>query len=422
MAIQNLYPALRPSLDLNFAGSKTVDPRITFTRASSASYFDEFGVMRTASNNVPRIDHNPITGECLGLLLEEQRTNLVPHSEQFDNANWAKSQVTITPNAIVAPDGTLTADLLIEDTSNAQHSISRGQSLLANTTYTMYVYVKPAGRTLFRMAGSYIDNWSVSSPRADFDLTAGTVSSLVGVNAGIQSVGDGWYRCHLTATFGAADNLGGINILPLISSSGSIYQGDGTSGIYIWGAQLEVGAFPTSYIKTEASQVTRASDLAEMTGANFSSWYRQDEGTFVLDYVLGQKLASMRLITTRDFAGTSFIEYIAGAGVFPTVSQGTYIYSVIDSVARVAASGSAITNTPNARRVFAGAYKLNDYGYCNNGNAVTVDTDATVPVAQDRLYFSSALNANSSLLCGHIRRIAYYPRRLSNGNLIALTT
>lgn len=415
MAIQDLYPSIRPSLDLNFAGSKTVDPRITFTRASSATYFDEFAVLRTASNNVPRIDHNPVTGECLGLLIEEQRTNLMPHSEQFDNAGWNKVQSTITPNAVAAPDGTLTADLLIEDTSNNQHTISRGQSLLANTTYTLSVYVKPAGRTLFRMAGSYINNWSVGSPKADFDLMAGTVSNIVGDGAGIQPVGNGWYRCHLTATFGAADNLGGMNIITLISSSSITYQGDGTSGICIWGAQLEAGSQQSSYIKTESSQVTRAADSAVMTGSNFSSWYSQSEGTLLLE-MMWPTASITSTASGVSFSDNTYQNFIrisrSGTGNTPQMSV------LNEGVLQATPFSTSVQS--GAFFKTASAYKTNDFAFALNGvqTANSTDTEGAVPVV-NRMYFGDPMGNTQAR---HIKRLSYYPKRLSNDNLIALTT
>lgn len=107
-AITNL-PDLRPSLLLDFANSGRVDPRITFSRVSTATYFDNKGVLRTAPAGVPRIDYDPATGECRGLLVEEQRTNFLRYSEEFDNAYWIKARSSITTNAVTAPDGTLSA-------------------------------------------------------------------------------------------------------------------------------------------------------------------------------------------------------------------------------------------------------------------------------------------------------------------------
>ena len=198
MSIQNNFPAIKPSLNLDFSNTKTVDPRITFTRASSATYFDEFGVMRTTSNNVPRIDHNPMTGECLGLLIEEQRTNLLPYSEQFDDAGWVKLQTTITPNTIVAPNGTLTASKIVNNTSNAWHTLTRNGISFGIQTVSFSVYAKAGELSTLQIVpnGTYFP-----TAYANFDLVNGTVSVSSGLDsASISSVGGGWFRCSITDT------------------------------------------------------------------------------------------------------------------------------------------------------------------------------------------------------------------------------
>jgi hypothetical protein len=197
--------------------------------------------------------------------------------------------------------------------------------------------------------------------------------------------------------------------------------GDGYSGAFLWGAQLEAGAFPTSYIPTVASQVTRSRDDASMTGANFSSWFNNAEGSFFVDYQYGQKLAAIRTIAVSDGTANNFIEVIAAAGTVPTVSSGSYLFGATGGVSDVNTSSGAITNVANARRLFAGAYKVNDYASCNNGGAIGTDTSALVPTV-DRLFFSNNANAGTTLLNGHIRKLAYYPKRLTNAELQGLTS
>ena len=90
MTIKALYPTVRPTLNLDFAKTKVLDPRITYTRASTATFVGSNGLIQTAASGAARFDHNPTTGESLGLLVEEARTNRVTYSEQFDNAGWAE--------------------------------------------------------------------------------------------------------------------------------------------------------------------------------------------------------------------------------------------------------------------------------------------------------------------------------------------
>ena len=124
MSISQNFPNTRPSLNLNFARSKTLDPRITFTRTSTGTYVDEIGIIRYSSADEPRFDHDPVTGECKGLLIEESRQNLLTYSADISNAAWGKTNSSIGPTT-TAPDGTSTAYKLIENSTNGYHFISQ---------------------------------------------------------------------------------------------------------------------------------------------------------------------------------------------------------------------------------------------------------------------------------------------------------
>jgi hypothetical protein len=213
-----------PSLNLQFAGATALDPLITFTRASTGTYYDSSGVLRVS----------PL--------------NLLPYSEQFDNAAWVKSNATVSSNVMTAPDGTLTGDALIEDTTTSVHSVAEVASLVATTTYALSVFAKASTRTLVRVAGRIFSSWS-SFPDATFDLVSGTVTSVSGAGTPtITNVGNGWFRCVVFGTASATN--AGMSINLVLTGTNSTYTGDGTSGLYIWGAQLETGSTATTYIPT----------------------------------------------------------------------------------------------------------------------------------------------------------------------------
>ena len=282
MAIKDSYPSIRPSLDLNFAGSRMVDPRITFSRASSATYFDEKGVLQTAPTGVPRIDHDPVTGECKGLLIEEQRMNLLLYSEQFNNTAWDKAGATVTTtNTIVAPDGTLSADKIIEDTVNSEHYIRCKTVSCGAGTYTASVFWhESSDRSLHLRVVHNGETYTTS--QVVFSKNSLSLSQVSGnaTSASATNVGGGWWRIALVFSILATRNVQhGVQLW----NTTSFYTGNGTSGLYAWGLQLEQGTFPTSYIKTEASQVTRAADAAVMTGTNFSDW-SNSVGTILGEY------------------------------------------------------------------------------------------------------------------------------------------
>ena len=243
LGVASGYPALRPSLLLDFANSRAVDPRITFTRSSTATRVNQFGLIESVASGVPRIDHDPVTGECRGLLIEEARTNLLTYSEQFDNAAWMKIRSSLTANAVTAPDGALTADKLIEDTtaSSSHYFYTILAKAASSIQYAAAIYVKAAERSkiLFGIYGG-----TSGRATAIFDVSAGSYASLTttsgwsAATAEIQSVGNGWYRCIVVATSNT-DARVDFQATLVNGAGADVYTGDGTSGIYVWGAQLE---------------------------------------------------------------------------------------------------------------------------------------------------------------------------------------
>ena len=403
----NNLPALHPSLNLDFANGRTVDPRITFTRASTATRVNAKGLIETVASGVPRIDYDPVTLACNGLLIEEARTNLLTYSEQFDNAAWTKFRSSVTANAAVAPDGTTTADKLVEDnTASNTHYLQQSASATNGATYTLSVYAKAAERTQCKL----VLYGASEVYGAVFDLSAGTLAAQSGTGSyTISSVGNGWYRVTITAVCNATTCYG---LYYTASGNTATYTGDGTSGLYIWGTQLEAGAFPTSYIPTVASQVTRAADVATMTGTNFSSWYRQDEGSFVIE-ARGVQGLSPSLVATDD--GTSSnrtILYTSGATI-PTMR-------IVASGSEQIVSGSLGTVTVGAAFSVSFGYKINDCAGSVNGGVVASDATVTLPAGQTTLRIGANVS-DSSQINGHIARLAYFPKRLTSAELQALS-
>jgi hypothetical protein len=230
---------------------------ITFERLSAGTFVGSNGVLQSAANNIPRFDYNPTTLAAQGFLIEEARTNLVTYSEQFDNAAWTKTGSSITPDAITAPDGALSADRLVENTANSIHSMSQSFSATTGTAVTLSVYVKSTERFAVLGFGPNA-TFGGSGATGFFNISSGTVQNTAGpVTALITAAGNGWYRCSITSTptaTGTATASVGLSLTGVAQT----YTGDGTSGLHFWGAQLEAGAFPTSYIPTTPTFVSRA--------------------------------------------------------------------------------------------------------------------------------------------------------------------
>jgi hypothetical protein len=181
------------------------------------------------------------------------RRNLLTRTEEFGDAVWTKGGVTVSANTDVAPDGTTTADRLIEDTSTGEHRTFQNAIFTSGLTYTFSVYVKPLGRSLVQLTSSSAAIWT-----ATFDVTAGSVTNTVSGTASISAAGNGWFRLAISATsiLTASSNL---QVRLVDTGINTVYTGNGTSGILIWGAQLELGSTATNYQRVgTAFNVTEA--------------------------------------------------------------------------------------------------------------------------------------------------------------------
>jgi len=191
-------------------------------------------VLQSAASGEARFDHDPITGESLGLLIEEQRTNLLTYSEEFDDSDWTKNNSTITANTVVAPDGTLTGDFDVPD--GVTPFVSQSFASVSGQTYTLSFYAKKENYDFIRV--NFSSTGFTTFTFAWFDLTNGTVGTTGNSpTTSITDVGNGWYRCSISkAATTTTTSSGGFSV----GSADNVQtEGDGTSGIYIWGAQLE---------------------------------------------------------------------------------------------------------------------------------------------------------------------------------------
>lgn len=398
-----------PRLALDFT-TASLDPRVTFTRAgNTATVTNSSGLVAPINANLPRFDFDPITLACKGLLIEEARTNLQTYSEQFNHGSWTKFNTTVTADSTTAPDGTLTADSLIENTATSFHTID-GIYVAATATgnFTSSVYFKAKGRNFIRL---YVTQETPGvNYSALFNLTTGVVvSSDVGVTASIVNAGNGWYRGLVSATILAASRA--RLTIGLQNASGALapYTGDGTSGCYVWGAQIEVGAFPTSYIPTVASTVLRNADNASMTGTNFTSWYNQPQGTLNCSFIPVGTIANNTRIVELSGGTAARVADIYISGARGTVYNGTTTLSA-------AVGADTVLNTTYK---VASAYATTNYGLSANATTVTTASSATVNTAT-ALYIGS-FNDGSNKLNGIVKTISYYPLRLTNAQLQAIT-
>jgi hypothetical protein len=218
----------------------------------------------------------PQTGESLGLLVEEARTNSQTYSQDFADASWLKL-ATVVPNAGLAPDGTSTASLVYPYSFGSSQYVYRSATS-TSAIRTNVIYAKASGKSWL-----YLFDPTNTVP-VYFNLATGTLGTVAsGVSATISSAGNGWYRC--SATNNTASTFANFFFAPCNADNDRYSSASGTDGILVWGAQQEAGSSPTSYIPTTSATVTRAADVASMTGTNFSSWYNNNQGTYFLNAV-----------------------------------------------------------------------------------------------------------------------------------------
>jgi hypothetical protein len=376
----------------------------------------------TAANNQARFDHNPVTNESLGLFIEEQRTNIATRSEEFNVSPWSVVRSSVIANVMIAPDGTLTADKHVEDTTLGSHDLSQNYTATSGNTYTFSVYAKAAERTqcsvrLNRTSGG---NLFSGNPQVVVNLIDGSVVSTSNVLAYIiNHVGNGWYRISVTQT-ATGTGTQNITVGPCLDGVGS-YTGDGYSGIYVWGAQLEVNVFPTSYIKTEASEATRIADSARMIDANFTSWFRQDQGTI---YVEASCNATDRNPVNAGVPIATFQQAgLRGFGLQAAADTKNLFFTSRNDVEQL--SVTIGTYTPETFFKIIGAYSSSNssqIGCVNNGTLVSSGYSDTTPI--ELLIGRTVLSGTSvalQRLNGTIKKLSYYPYRVPNIELQALS-
>ena len=358
----------------------------------------------TAVYSLP-IDHNPTTFEPLGVLIEEQRVNLLLQSQTFETT-WVKASVTVTANAIAAPDGTTTADKVVAtNTAAATRAVYQSYTAGSTAAYTFSVYAKAAEYDLLAIQ-------EIGGGRfgATFDLTAKTTASLGGagfVSSSITDVGGGWCRCSVVwngvSAVGYALTAIGYPLGATLTAAGSSYAGDGTSGLYLWGAQLEAGSFPTSYVPTVASQVTRLADQVSILTSAFA--YNAAAGTWVATF----DIASGYTTNYRVIDSGSAYRWLYGPSNVNTLS--TFNGSVALGTTIASPVGSALTGA---------------VGYDATGRSITaegdaVSTDANVYGTASTVLHLGSNAGTANYLNGHIKRLTYFPTRRSNADLQVLT-
>jgi len=384
----------------------------TFARNSVGTYFDSAGVLQTASANQPRFDHDPVTQAPKGILIEESRTNLIINSESMNSWATEFSGLSVTADAVTAPDNTMTADLAFDNSYNGRHiRIGNSITITAGQIYTVSIYAKADTDNTFQLLFA-VPAFS-SNAYANFLLNGAgsiTYSAPDIINAKIVSLNNGWYRCSITSTAIANGLNTSMFIALLDGNSGNTtrsptYIGTG-KGLYFWGAQQELGSFATSYIKTNLSAVTRQSDIITIpTG----SWYNNSVTSMYGDYVsFASANYSTRLASFNNATSSNVIQLANSASGF-VVNQ--------KAVLGVISTQSGPAYVPNQNYKVAMANDATSMPFVVN-NTLYNNAYTGVPVIT-RLQIGN--QSSGTILNGTVKNFKYYPARISNTQLQMMT-
>ena len=403
MSINQNFPDVWPSLVLDFENSKTLDPRITFTRSSVGTYVASNGLIKTAAADEPRFDHDPETGESLGLLIEESRTNLLTYSENLTSgtgwSNVSQSSMTATNVSEENPGGGSTTTQITGGGLNSWWAKNFTASV--STTYQISLWVK------------------VADGGADFNVdikfyAPGATSGAIIYGTGFN-VTSSWKRVtgYVTSSANFSGSFSRLIVLQL----------DNTRSFYAWGIQVEAGSFPTSYIPTSGSTLTRQPDIANITGSNFTNIFNTSEGTFVAecdrgnDGTEGNAIGAMRRSADTYYDMIQFGEFYDNAGFVGRIYAGNGSpQSAEASIGATHTTGQGIYNR------YAFTYKTDDVAGAINGIIQGTDNSASLPTQLDRFLFGNYNDSRTNNnLDGHIKYLHYYPQRLTNAQLQNLT-
>jgi hypothetical protein len=380
-----------------------------------------------------RFDHDPVTGESLGLLIEESRTNLIKYSSDLSQSYWSKTRVTTTAVQESNPFN-YTDVYRFRATGGLSHELRPNvNNFTANTTSTFSAFATADGTGADAgLIQLRIYNLGHTSAIVNFDLNTGTANAADGLSGttvnghtwtisdyGLEPYGNGWYRVWMTAQVSSTGNAGFVCIDNIDAGDvGGVYAytASETGGFLVAGIQCEVGSFKTSVIPTTGTIVTRAADVAEITGTNFSSWYNQSEGTvFVeaqaVDAGTSQQLMHTYGSSTTNNRGMYFLNNSNRPSAY-WVNAGTN-QALLQSTTPIAGfEGQAFK--------YVAAYNTDDFVLGYDGDNLIFDTAGTPDPTIYRAAIGS-FGTTSAFLNGHISRLAYFSTRKSDQDLIRIT-
>ena len=368
-----------------------------------SSTVGEYVKTTSTINSAPRFDHNPTTGESLGLLVEESRTNLVTWSQDFSQTDWSKNASTIVSTAIASPISGVNYQKIEASTANTTVGVTSVAVSAATQQRAVSFFAKPLGnitRILVVVQGA--------DARININLIDGTATTNATATGSTVTVSGE----RFTVSTPSLTNATGVRFF--LKRTGESDTNTPTTiaigeGLYLIGAQMEAGSFPTSYIPTTSATVTRSADVASITGTNFSSWYRQDEGTVFSQHT---NHSSNSVVFVGSLSDGSSNNYIDICRYQPSLR------ALVNTSGSNAASLISALNYGTAMKTALGVAQ-NNFAFVANGGSILADTSGDVPVV-DRVNIGT-FNSGLFSMSGTIRRLTYWPQRLPNETLQTIT-
>lgn len=392
----------------------TADGDFTVSADEDATRVNKDGLIESTSANQARLNYNFIDGVVQPdphLLLEATRTNSLTYSEAFDNSYYSKFNTSITPNVVTSPKGSLNADKIVENSNDSFHSLDSAYTSIAGDL-SASMFVKKDERKYIRLIITQLNPTIEHS--ALFDLENKSIYyTSSGVTAEINEFQDDWFRIKISVN--STGNLARMSILlqTVLQNNSQSYQGDGTSGIYIWGAQLEAGSYPTSYIPTSGSAVTRTEDFCYIN-SGLADILNTNEGTLFVDVEVP------RVSTTGSYERIALTDQNA--------STDRVLFDNYNGSWRVVLISSAGTQTASIRSVQANTrikvaftYSSSQIRVSYDGNdATTTSISYTPSTTLESFKFSNKDGGNKWQ--GKIYQAMYFDTALSNSELEEITS
>jgi hypothetical protein len=409
------YPVIDPTLLLDFINSSVLDPRVTFTRASTATFFNSAGVLTSAAINAPRFDYNPSTLAAQGLLIEESRTNSIRNNTMVGAVAGTPGTLPTTWSTVLLG---LTQTVVGTGTSNGVTYIDIRVN--GTTTSAGTIQIKPDGNASGAITATSSQAWAMSSWIA---IVGGSATNTTAQRLLINeySAGPTYLRTAVPATNILAGGATLTRVSGAITTGASttilepIIGLDAASGVAIditlriGLPQLEQGAFATSVIPTTTTALTRSADVASVN--TLSPWYNASAGTLYAEASVTSTDASNKFAAALSDGTTA--NYI---GVFR--QSDAQPVGQVQATTQQAALGTGATWTTTTPRKLALAYAVNDFAFSANGSAAQTDSSGTVPTVNQ---LQLGLIGSTQRLNGYLSRVTYYPTRLSNAQLQAIT-